>query len=56
LPFNTNVNKYLKKLKKDKEVELYDKIIYMCNEYIAATEDYEIFTLKKEELEEEEEN
>lgn len=55
LPFATNANQYLKTLKKQKEEELYEKVMYLCNEYIAATGEYDIMRLKKEDLEGEEE-
>ena len=40
----------MKKLKKEKDTEMYDKILYLCNEYIAVTEEHDILTLKKEDL------
>jgi hypothetical protein len=55
LPFATNANQYLKSLKKQKEQELYEKVMYLCNEYIAATGEYDIMRLKKEDLEGDEE-
>ena len=43
----------MKKLKKQKDTELYDKILAICNEYISITGQHDILTLKKEDLEEE---
>jgi hypothetical protein len=37
----------MKKLKKEKKTELYDKVLFLCNEYIAATSEHDILTLKK---------
>lgn len=34
LPFGTHANKYMKDLKKQKNQELYDKILFLCNEYV----------------------
>lgn len=47
LPFDTTVNKYMKQIKKDGENELYEKILYLCNEYIKATGEHDIFSMKK---------
>ena len=41
----------MKDLKKSKNQELYDKILFLCNEYIEVTGEHDIFTMKKEELE-----
>ena len=53
LPFSTSANQYMKKLKKQKDTELYDKILAICNECISITGQHDILTLKKEDLEEE---
>lgn len=47
LPFGSSANQYMKKLKKEKDTELYDKVLFLCNEYIAATGEHDILTLKK---------
>ena len=53
LPFGTTTNRYMKQLKKQKDNEGYEKVLYLCNEYIAATGEHDILTVTKEQLEEE---
>ena len=52
LPFGMSANQYMKKLKKEKNTELYDKVLLLCNEYISASGEHDILTLKREDLEE----
>lgn len=56
LPFGLSANKYLKVLKKEKNEELYAKVVFLCNEYVSATGEHEILTLRKEDLEEQAES
>ena len=42
----------INKLKKEKNTELVEKVLLLCNEYIEATGQHDILTLKKEDLEE----
>ena len=52
LPFGTTANKYLKQLKKKQDNETYEKVLYLCNEYISVTGEHDILTTTKEDLDE----
>jgi len=47
IPDNSNANNYMKKLKKDKKMEEYNKLLAISNEYIERTSEYDILTKKK---------
>jgi hypothetical protein len=52
IPENSNANNYMKKLKKEKKMEEYNKLLTISNEYIEKSGEYDILTKKKEDLEE----
>lgn len=52
IPENSNANNYMKKLKKEKKMDEYNKLLTISNEYIEKSGEYDILTKKKEDLEE----
>ena len=47
LPSKQNANNLMKKLKKEKNNEEYNKLLTISNEYIEKTGEYDILTKKK---------
>lgn len=50
IPEKGNANKYMKKLKSEGNMEEYNKLLTISNEYIERTGEYDILTKNKEQL------
>ena len=50
IPAKGNANKHMKKLKQEKKMEEYNKLLALSNEYIEKTGEYDILTRSKQQL------
>ena len=50
MPDKGNANKYMKKLKTEKNMEEYNRLLTLSNEYIEKTGEYDILTKTKDQL------
>lgn len=52
MPERGNANKYMKKLKEEKKMEEYNRLLALSNEYIEKSGEYDILLKSKEQLRE----